>query len=184
MTALAKPKALTVDDYIAWSLAKDGPRADLIDGVVYAQAGERIAHLRIKHRVAVELENGVAAAKLGCHVLPDGALVRISDKTAFEPDALAYCGAPLPGNAVEVPNPVIVIEILSPESQKRDTQTKLGGYFLVPSVEHYLIIDPDDQLVIHHTRGQGDVRGTRLVREGDLLLNPPGLTLSIAALFA
>ncbi len=184
MVALAK-KRMTVDDYIAWSLAHpDAPRADLIEGEVYAQAPERVSHLRTKVRAVNALANAIEKAGLQCDALGDGATVRISENTAFEPDALVYCGPELPGNAVEVPNPVIVVEVLSPGSEKRDMRDKLAGYFILPSVEHYLIIDPDEQLIVHHTRGQGDVRGTRLVREGELRLNPPGIAVAVAEFFA
>jgi Uma2 family endonuclease len=175
---------MTVDDYIAWSLANpNAPRSDLINGKVYAHAAERVSHLRVKHKAATTLEAAIAGARLGCHVLPDGATVRISETTAFEPDALVYCGPELPGDAVEVPNPVIVVEVLSPDSEKRDMRDKLAGYFLLPNVEHYLIVDPEERLVIHHTRGQGDVRGTRLVRDGNLRLDPPGIAVAVTDFF-
>jgi Uma2 family endonuclease len=183
MSALAQKK-LTVCDFIVWSLSQPQPvRADLIDGVIYAHAAERIFHLRVKHKSAMALDAALAKAKLPCHVLPDGATVRITEMTAFEPDALVYCGPELPGDAIEVPDPLIVVEVLSPESGKRDMRDKLDGYFRVASVQHYLILDPEERLVIHHTRGSGDVRGTRIVREGELALDPPGITVDVAALF-
>jgi Uma2 family endonuclease len=183
MPALAQ-KQLTVGDFIAWSLARpEQVRADLIDGVIYARAAERIFHLRVKHKAAMALDAALSKAKLPCHVLPDGVTVRISEMTAFEPDALVYCGPELPGDAIEVPNPVIVVEVLSPESEKRDMRDKLDGYFRVPSIEHYLILDPEERLVIHHTRGQGDVRGTRIVHEGELRLDPPGIIVDVAEFF-
>ncbi len=180
MTALARQK-MTVDDYLSWSLARpDAPRADLIDGEIFAHAAERIAHLRVKHKAAAALEAAIAKAKLGCHALPDGATVRVNDLTAYEPDALVYCGEALPGDAVVVRLPVIVVEVLSPDSQKRDMEVKLEGYFLVPSIEHYLIVDPDERLIIHHARGQSN---ERIVREGDLNLDPPGITVALASFF-
>ena len=183
MAALAQ-KQLSVDDFIAWSLAQPEPvRADLIDGAIHAHAAERIFHLRVKHKAAMALDAALSKAKLSCHVLPDGATVRISETSAFEPDALVYCGPELPGDAIEVPNPVIAVEVLSPESEKRDMRDKLDGYFRVSSIEHYLILDPEERLVIHHTRGQGDVRGTRIVRSGELRLDPPGIIVDVADLF-
>ena len=183
MPAFAQ-KQLTVDDFIAWSLAQPEPvRADLIDGAIYAHAAERIFHLRVKHKAAMALDAALSKAKLSCHVLPDGATVRISETSAFEPDALVYCGPELPGDAIEVPNPVIVVEVLSPESEKRDMRDKLDGYFRLSSIEHYLILDPEERLVIHHTRGQGDVRGTRIVHSGELRLDPPGIIVDVADLF-
>lgn len=183
MAALAKPKPMSVDDYIAWSLANGSPRSDLIDGVIVMRAAQRLEHIQAKLAAALALKQAIGAAGRPCFAVGDGATVRISDKSAFEPDALVYCGEKLPGRSLEVPNPVIVVEVLSPDSEKRDMRDKLAGYFLVPSVEHYLILDPEDRLVIHHTRGTGEVRGTRLVRDGELRLDPPGLTLPVAAFF-
>lgn len=149
-------------------------------GEIHAQAPDSDSHLRVKHKAASALEKALTGSKFNCNVLPDGATVRISEKTAFEHDALVYCGPELPGDAIEVPNPAIVVEVLSPSSEKRDMRDKLGGYFLLPSVEHYLIIDPD--VIIHQTRGQEDVRSTRLVREGELRLDPRGISLPMADL--
>ncbi len=176
---------MTVDDYIAWGLAHpDAPRSDLIDGEIYAQSPERVSHLRTKVRAVNALANAIKGAGSQRDALGDGATVRITPNTAFEPDALVYCGPELQGDAVEVPSPVIVVEVLPPGSEKRDMRDKLAGYFLLPSVEHYLIIEPDERLIGHHTRGQGDVRGTRLVREGELRLNPPGIDVAVADFFA
>jgi hypothetical protein len=52
------------------------------DGEVYAHAAERVSRLRVKHKAASALDAGIAAASLSCHVLPDGATVRIADMTA------------------------------------------------------------------------------------------------------
>jgi Uma2 family endonuclease len=71
--------------------------------------------------------------------------------------------------------------VLSPGNAIRDLRDKLQGYFRVPSVQHYLIADPDARVVIHHARGHDDVVATRIVSEGSILLDPPGLTLALTA---
>jgi Uma2 family endonuclease len=117
-------------------------------------------------------------------MLPDGMTVRIDKETAHEPDALVYCGAKLSSDAVEVPSPVIVVEVLSPSTRHIDASAKLAGYFKVPSVRHYLIVDPERRLVIQHSRGAGDLIGTRIFNRGTLDLAPPGITLSVARQFS
>jgi Uma2 family endonuclease len=110
--------------------------------------------------------------------------VRIDRHTSFEPDALVYCGPRLPDDAVEVPEPVLVVEILPPSTAHRDIGAKLAGYFRLPSVRHYLIVDPDRRLLIHQARGEGDLLATRIVSEGPLVLRPPGIELDMGELFA
>jgi Uma2 family endonuclease len=116
-------------------------------------------------------------------VLPDGATVRISDETAYEPDALVYCGDKLAPAMLEVPSPVIVVEVLSPSTHRLDVSLKLAGYFRLPSVAHYLIVDPTQPVILHHARGTGDAILTRIVTDGRIVLDPPGLELTVSDIY-
>ena len=60
--------------------------------------------------MTLALVAGIRARRLPCHVLPDGMTVRIDDSTAYEPDAIVYCGPKLPPSALEVTDPMIVVE--------------------------------------------------------------------------
>jgi Uma2 family endonuclease len=66
-------------------------------------------------------------------------------------------GPAVPPSAQEVPNPIILVEVLSPSTGKRGHGVKRDGYFTLPSLRHYVIVDPDRALVIHHRRGAGTV---------------------------
>ena len=55
--------------------------------------------------------------------------VRIDETTAYEPDAVVYSGEKIARSAVEVPNPLIVVEVLSPSTRQVDVSIKLAGYF-------------------------------------------------------
>jgi Uma2 family endonuclease len=92
----------------------------------------------------------IARAGAPCHALIGGVGVRIDEHTAYEPDAPVYCGSELPNSAMIVPNPVIVVEVLSPTTEHHGTSAKLIGYFKLASVHHYLVIDPDEHVVTHH----------------------------------
>jgi Uma2 family endonuclease len=103
--------------------------------------------------------------------------------TSFQPDALIYCGEPASDDALTIDTPTAVVEVLSPSSATHDFRDKLVGYFRVPSVHHYLIVDPDRCIVVHHRRGEGDVIETRILADGVVSLAPPGLDVPIADLF-
>ena len=170
---------MTVDEFLAWAEGQPG-RFELYHGVPYAMAPERAQHAKVKHRIAVALERGIAKTGCSCWMLPDGMTVRIDDQTAHEPDALVYCGTEIPPEAVEVPAPVIVVEVLSPSTRKIDASAKLMGYFSLASVQHYLIVDPDKLPIIHHRKqGDGTIL-TRLVHQGVILLDPPGIEVDVA----
>ena len=182
MTALPKHNKMTVDDFLAWAATQPG-RWELFDGVPVEMSSERVIHGRVKYLVARALDSAIEAAGVPCQFLLDSAAVRIDTHRSYQPDALIYCGQPVPGDVVEVPNPVVVVEILSPSNAMKDLRDKLVGYFRVPSVVHYLIVDPDDRLVIHHARGEGDAITTRIVSAGSLSLDPPGIQLVVGELF-
>jgi Uma2 family endonuclease len=177
MGAVTQQK-MTVDEYLAWAEGRPG-RFELYAGFVYAMAPERARHAEVKFAVQTALLEGIRRAGLPCHMLPDGMTVRIDRHTAHEPDALVYCGAKVAGGAVEVANPIILVEVLSPTTRHIDASAKLGGYFSLASTKHYLIVDPDRPFVIHHARSEGDAIATRIMSEGTIKLDPPGIELSI-----
>ncbi len=173
---------MTVEEFLGWAEERDG-RWELIDGRPVAMAPERVAHVVSKGEAWAALRRAVDRAGIPCQALPDGATVRVSARTAFEPDALVYCGPRLPPDAIEIPNPVIVVEVLSEATAGRDHGVKLAGYFSLPSVAHYLILDPERRTAVHHRRGQGDLIETRILTAGPLRLDPPGLDIAVDELF-
>jgi Uma2 family endonuclease len=182
MTAATKTR-MNVNEYLAWAQSHPG-RYELSDGEVIAMSPEGAGHAAVKFAVQAALLAGIRARGLPCHMLPDGMTVRIDEMTAYEPDALVYCGAKLAPSATEVPAPTVIVEVLSPSTRRIDTSDKLAGYFRVPSVAHYLIVDSDKPLVVHHARGSGETILTRVVTQGTIELDPPGLAVALADLYA
>jgi hypothetical protein len=109
--------------------------------------------------------------------------VRITNTAAHERDALVYCGPKAPPDALEVPNPIIVVEDLSPSPRRIDESTKLKGYFSLPSVHHSPHRRPGKPPLFHHKQQDDGTILTRLVGEGALRLDPPGLEIEVAPLF-
>jgi hypothetical protein len=79
---------------------------------------------------------------------------------------------------------VIVVGVLSPSTRRFDVVTRLAGYFRVPSLAHCLIIEPDKPLIIHHARGPGDTILTRILTDGTIELDPPGLSVPLVEIYA
>jgi Uma2 family endonuclease len=181
---IALRRTMTVLDYLAWAETQgEGPRTELINGQIVAMSPERIAHNRAKIAALIALRNAMVTAGIEGEVFTDGVTIPIDDHTAYEPDASVRCGAPLPGTGMTASDPVIVVEVLSPTSVHSDTSAKLIGYFKLASMRHYLIIDPDARTVTHHRRGDDGGISAQTLAAGTLRLDPPGLTLEVAALF-
>lgn len=146
-------------------------------------APERLRHALTKHLIVRRLAEAIERHGLNCQAYPDGMAVRIDAKTVYEPDAAVRCGDPLDMDTVIYFDPVIVVEIASPSTKAIDGTTKLIDYFYIPSVQDYLIVDPTRLAVVHHRRRSEQEISTHIRTDGALRLDPPGLTLDIAALF-
>jgi Uma2 family endonuclease len=180
MPVLAE-RAMTVEEFLAFAAGKSG-KWELVDGQALAMSPGRVVHGDLKYRVARALDAAIARAKIPCRFVLDSAAVKIDSLNSFQPDAMIYCGEPLPPDAFFVPNPSVVVEIPSPGTARRDSHQKLAGYFKVKSVEHYLIVNPDAPLIIHHQRHGADIL-TRIVREGTIKLDPPGIEVAVGEIY-
>jgi Uma2 family endonuclease len=169
---------MTTDEFLPWALQQPG-RFELVDGVPVRMQAELNRHTRAKNRICRVLENAVAAAGLPCEAWADGASVRINDERCREPDVVLTCGVVNDDDALEVFGVLLVVEVLSPSTGNEDKSRKLADYALVPGLQHYLIVDAESRAVIHHHFSGDGVILTRILRGGDILLEPPGLTLAI-----
>lgn len=181
MNVLTKPR-MNVDEFLDWAVGRPG-RYELFRGEVWMMSPETVGHAKIKAAVYTALRSAIQRSGRPCHVLPDGVIIRVDKSTAYEPDAQVYCGQELASAALEVPNPVIIVEVLSQSTRRVDVTHKLAGYFRLPSVVHYLIVDPTQSSVVHHARGNGSDIVTRVATEGRIALDPPGLELDLAEIY-
>jgi Uma2 family endonuclease len=175
-------RRMTVTEFLDWAAGQPNGRYELVDGLVIAMSPERNRHALVKLNVATALRSAATQAKLDCTVFPDGATVVIDKHTSREPDAAVQCG-PVDLDSLVLDAPVIVVEVLSPSSERSDTGEKLSEYFSVASIRHYLIVNPFRRLVVHHQRKAAGNIETTIVESGEIELSPPGLTVAIAALF-
>ncbi len=151
------PTLMTVDEFLRWSRAQDRGRYELERGRLVVMQAENARHVRTKLRVVNALAAAIKRANVPYFAMTDGMAIRLPGQRAYEPDASI---APLPeppDDAMELSNPVAVFEVLSPtpKSVRRDLTEKVVGYALVPSIEHYVVIDPEERAVLHYTR-RGD----------------------------
>jgi Uma2 family endonuclease len=169
-------------EYRRWVEAQPKGRFERAAGVPVAMAPERSIHARLKARIWQAFNRELRLAGLACEAFPDGMTVEIDEDTDYEPDALINCGDPIPNDAIAAPNPVVIVEVLSPSTQSIDAGGKLADYFRLPSVQHYLLVRPLRREIIHHRR-TGDRIETIVVGDGHVQLDPPGIRLSLDEIY-
>ena len=102
---------MTVDEFLHWIEGREG-RWELFEGELVEKRPERPAHTETKREVASALRSAIRNAGAPCHVTKDGSIVRITSDTAFEPDAIVYCSPRVEPDTIEIPQPVIAVEVL------------------------------------------------------------------------
>lgn len=191
MTALPQHR-MTADEFLVWAEAqpKEAGKFELWDGQVVTKRGptgqqqsERARHWDAKFAMAAALKAAIKKSGLPCFAVPEGAGLRLTSNRVVEPDAMDYCGRRVDPDALHVPNPIIVVEVLSPSTASFDHGLKLSEYFKLETVQHCLLIDPVGPLVIHHSRGTGDAVSTGIISGRTLHLDPPGLDVDLTELF-
>lgn len=169
---------MTSDEFIAWAMEQpETEHYELVAGEIVAMTPERLGHVRAKQRIFLRLFDAVERAGLPCELLSDGAAIEVDATTIYEPDVSVRCGPPLPDATVKVTDPMIVVEVLSSSTRAVDTGLKFTDYFRIPSIRHYLIVRAETATVIHHARDKAGAIATRIVSDGALILDPPGIEL-------
>jgi len=182
MTIALPKQRMKVPEFLAWAEAQPQGRYELVNGEVVVMAPERVRHNLVKAAVFRGLDNAVRAARLPCTVFTDGVGIVINQNTVREPDASVQCGGKLNLDSMTIDAPLIVVEVASSSSERDDTHAKLVEYFSVQSVRHYLVVLPEQDVVVHYRRNDGDAIDTRIGRDGAIDLTPPGMTVPVAEL--
>ncbi|MCC3247354.1 Uma2 family endonuclease [Methylocystis sp. WRRC1] len=182
MTATAA-KGMSAAEFLAWAETRERGRYELFRGEIFAMAPERAAHVTAKAKIWRALSGAIAKADLPSEAFVDGLGVAIDDQTVYEPDALVNCGEAVAPDSLLAPSPSVIVEVISPSSRNIDTNAKLGDYFRVASVIHYLVVDLGRRLVLHYQR-QGEQIVVAFVKDGAIMLDPPGLAIETAEIFS
>lgn len=173
------PGKMTVAEFLDWAAREDVGRVELVDGEVVAMAGERVAHARVSKNVERAIDAALASIGSHCEAFRNSLAVQVDASTAFIPDVAVDCGDLSDADRMIMDQPTIVVEVLSASTGYRDRGAKVTGYFLVPSIAHYLLVDLDGRRVIHHKRAGDEFRTRLYFVNGEIDLDPPGLSIDI-----
>ena len=181
MTALAQ-KLMTAEEFLVWAGTRPEKHWELFDGAPQMQQSQTWGHQEAVMALYRLFYTAIREGNLPLFVGTQGVAVKAGPHTAFEPDAVVFSSRMAKADIV-VPEPLIVAEVLSPSTARKDLTVKLAGYFSVPPIEHYLIADWEEQEIIYYRREGRGLAKPVILREGDLALDPPGITIDVSKVF-
>jgi Uma2 family endonuclease len=170
-------KPMSLDEFLRWEDGTD-TRYELIDGFPMAMAPPARVHgilcARLGGMIDAALRSGrpCSAQTQAGIVLPDRA------DTYYVAD-LAVTDSPYQRGEQLVKDPILIVEILSPGTERHDRRTKLPVYRNIDSVGEILLID-SESIYAEILRREDDRWITELVRGRDATLRLASIDLQIA----
>lgn len=128
----------SITDYLKNELESDC-KHEYLNGDVYAMAGASISHQRVIANLMRLLGNQLRGTP--CEPLASDTKVKISDLAVFYPDVMVVCD-PM-DNPYYTETPLIIVEVLSKSTRRKDETTKRRLYQSLPSLQEYVLIEQD-----------------------------------------
>lgn len=143
MTALRQP-TLSLDAFLQWE--NDQPeRHEFHRGEVFAMVGARRSHGRVVSNLNRRLSEQLDGSP--CQVFTEGMKLQVADDTILYPDVFVTCDPRDLTTEMVFAAPRVVIEVLSPSTQSYDRSQKFALYRRLPSLQEYLLVDPDTRRI-------------------------------------
>ena len=152
MATVAAQTYFTPEEYIALE-RKAEFRNEYFSGQIVAMSSGSYNHNLIVTNISGELHHQFKGQ--GCEVLTNSMRVRpIPRDTYVYPDVVVVCGEPeFEDEAFDtLLNPIVIVEVLSPSTERRDRGEKFTRYKQLDSLQEYLLVAQDNVHVEHHRR--------------------------------
>jgi Uma2 family endonuclease len=180
--AEAAIKPMTLDEFLRWD---DGTEThyELIGGYPVAMAPPAEAHRMLAVRLVSRIDAELASRR-PCNAQIEAGVIRPDRAdTYFEADIAATCE----GNEVgrqAIKDPFLIIEILSPSTERHDRRIKLPVYRQIATVQEILFIASDGFYAELHRRS-GAQWITEILRGADarLVLTSVGIEIALGDLY-
>lgn len=140
MQAAEKAVALGVTDYLEGELQSEN-RHEYIGGAVYAMAGASDEHNVIRLHLAAALRSHLRGKPCQVYIADVKLRLLISEEDVFYyPDVMVACDL-RDTNRYFKQYPKVLIEVLSPETERTDRREKYLSYMQIASLEEYVLVD-------------------------------------------
>ncbi|RRR72671.1 MAG: Uma2 family endonuclease [Candidatus Viridilinea halotolerans] len=142
--------------YLAFERASMA-KHDFLAGEIVAMTGGTVAHNLIAGNLFAALHQQLRGS--GCRVFNSAMRVHVATMGSYTyPDLSVVCGAlgMLDERRDTLTNPVVLVEVLSPATERYDRGMKFQHYRTLASLQEYLLLAQDRPYVEHFTRQADD----------------------------
>ena len=142
---------VSIEHYLKGELGSP-QKHEYIVGVVYAMSGGRSVHASISSNVTAALWNRLPEGP--CQAMNSDVKIRIrlpGHTRFYYPDASVIC-RPNASEQLYQDHPTLVAEVFSDSSRRTDRHEKKEAYLSIPSLDLYLLVEPEAPVVIVYRR--------------------------------
>ena len=137
---------LTAEEYLEWEHQQD-TRHELVDGYLYGMTGASLRHDEISMNLAAALHAHLRDSH--CRVYKSDIKIQVANDFYY-PDIVVRCADDSSeSNKYSLADPQVIIEVLSPSTQRFDRGDKRLAYQQIPSLSDYILVAQDAILVDH-----------------------------------
>ncbi|HSP41351.1 MAG TPA: Uma2 family endonuclease [Luteolibacter sp.] len=182
--ALAIADHIPREEYLQRELVSE-IRHEYVAGRVYAMSGGTLNHQRVAGNFFRMAGNHLA----GNPCFPTGSDFKLhvppgrGEEAFYYPDGMIIC-VPVPGSALFTESPSVILEVLNPTTRRIDEVQKLPDYLTIPTLQTYILAEPDTPFLALHRRDGSDFRRETLSGPDTVLELPEaGIAIPLAEMY-
>lgn len=150
---LAKPKIkISVEDYLKGENSSQ-MRHEYIYGEVFAMSGASDMHNIISGNIFGNLWTHLRNSS--CQAFSENMKLKADEQTFYYPDVMVTCDK-APKSAYYREEPILLVEILSPSTERTDRREKLAVYKKISTLQEYLIVSQNKIYVEVHRKNDDE----------------------------
>lgn len=178
-----QPGDFTFDDFLAFIEDRpDEERWELIDGVIEMNASPANLHQIVTSNLIALL--WIEARRTGAPWFPlPGLGIHEPAQSRWAPVPDVIVRPRSQGSESFCADAIVIIEVLSPSTKRKDLFAKRSYYCSLATVQHYAIVTPDELLVRQYDRADGWQELVRHDVSQALELPAIGVTLGLADVY-
>ena len=184
--AEAALKPMTIEAFFDWCPKDDSRHWELIDGRPVAMAPTSGAHAVLLTAIGRRIDEALdrrpgCTANTGAGIIPPS-----RPYTYYEADLAVFCRRAGPDETGDLQEPILIVEILSPSTERNDRRLKLADYRAIASVREVLLLDQASLYAEVHRRLDAERWQTDLIRgpDGRLRLESIDFDIPLSLLYA
>lgn len=147
MVAQPEKIPMSVEEYLELDRSSSDVRYEYADGYAYLMSGGTPQHALIIGNFQGELSRQLGERGSSCLAYPADATVWLSEEIYVHPDVVVTCDEHDLASMDSLRSPRLVVEVLSPNTEKKDRGAKFDWYRACSSIQEIVFVRTEHPLV-------------------------------------